>query len=112
METDEEILDYLNKLAKSLTSNADYEGEFEICMINSKAINAFAAPGGLICFNSGLIMETQTEAEVHSPEAHSTSYPKYTDANVAPIEPPKAPNTLSPSGGHEGMVGQNPWPLR
>tara|TARA_Y100001936_G_scaffold188029_1_gene186131 strand:- start:1393 stop:2850 length:1458 start_codon:yes stop_codon:yes gene_type:complete len=74
LETDEEIIDYLNKLAKSLTSNADYEGEFEICMINSKAINAFAVPGGLICFNSGLIMETQTEAELASVMAHEISH--------------------------------------
>ena len=53
LETDEEIIDYLNKLAGSLTNNADYEGEFEICLIKSKSINAFAVPGGLICFNSG-----------------------------------------------------------
>ena len=57
LETDEEIVDYLNQLGEELGKNTDYEGEFEICLIKSGAINAFAVPGGLICFNSGLILE-------------------------------------------------------
>ena len=40
LETDEEIVDYLNQLGEELGKNADYEGEFEICLIKSKAINA------------------------------------------------------------------------
>ena len=74
LETDEEIVDYLNQLGEELSKNADYEGEFEICLIKSKAINAFAVPGGLICFNSGLILQSQSEAELASVMAHEISH--------------------------------------
>ena len=74
LETDEEIVDYLNELGDALSKNADYEGEFEICLIKSKSINAFAVPGGLICFNSGLILESQSEAELASVMAHEISH--------------------------------------
>ncbi len=74
LEDDEEIVDYLNNLGDSLAANADYDGEFEICLIRSKAINAFAVPGGLVCFNSGLILESKTEAELASVMAHEISH--------------------------------------
>lgn len=74
LETDEEIVDYLNQLGEELGKNTDYEGEFEICLIKSGAINAFAVPGGLICFNSGLILQSQSEAELASVMAHEISH--------------------------------------
>jgi len=74
LETDEEIVDYLNQLGSSLSTHADYEDDFKICLIRSRAINAFAVPGGLICFNSGLILESKSEAELASVMAHEISH--------------------------------------
>ena len=59
---DEAIMRYLNALLEDLANHTEYEGEFEMCLIESRAINAFAVPGGLICFHSGLILETEDES--------------------------------------------------
>ena len=83
LETDEEIVDYLNELGDALSKNADYEGEFEICLIKSKSINAFAVPGGLICFNSGLILESQSEAIPAWPVVRSALDPEFLAAHAA-----------------------------
>ena len=71
---DETILKYLNDLLNELARHTNYEGEFEMCLLESNAINAFAVPGGLICFHSGLILETQDEAELVSVLAHEITH--------------------------------------
>ena len=71
---DEIILHYLNSLLEELANHTQYEGEFEMCLIESRAINAFAVPGGLICFHSGLILETQEESELVSVLAHEITH--------------------------------------
>ncbi len=71
---DEIILLYLNNLLKELAEHTKYEGEFEMCLIESRMINAFAVPGGLICFHSGLILETQEESELVSVLAHEITH--------------------------------------
>ena len=43
---DETILKYLNDLLNELARHTNYEGEFEMCLLESNAINAFAVPGG------------------------------------------------------------------
>ena len=50
---DEAIMRYLNALLEDLANHTDYEGEFEMCLIESRAINAFAVPGALISFHTG-----------------------------------------------------------
>ena len=45
-----------------------------MCLIESRAINAFAVPGGLICFHSGLILETEDESELVSVLAHEITH--------------------------------------
>ena len=71
---DEAIMRYLNALLEDLANHTDYEGEFEMCLIESRAINAFAVPGGLICFHSGLILETEDESELVSVLAHEITH--------------------------------------
>ncbi len=74
MVDDEEILSYLTQLGRSLANHADSDTEFKFCMIKSGVINAFAVPGGLICFHTGLLLESQTEGELASVMAHEISH--------------------------------------
>lgn len=71
---DEVVLHYLNELLENLARHSDYEGDFEMCLLESNSINAFAVPGGLICFHSGLILETQDESELVSVLAHEITH--------------------------------------
>ena len=72
--TDEEVEDYIQELGESMSKLTDYYGDFTFLVIDSPAINAFAVPGGLVAFYSGLILETQSEAELASVSAHEISH--------------------------------------
>ena len=72
--TDEEVEDYIQELGESMSKLTDYYGDFTFLVIDSPAINAFAVPGGLVAFYSGLILETQSEAELASVIAHEISH--------------------------------------
>jgi predicted Zn-dependent protease len=72
--TDEEVEDYIQKLGHSLSDRSDYYGEFFFFVIDSGAINAFAVPGGFVAFHTGLILETQSEAELASVVGHEISH--------------------------------------
>lgn len=72
--TDEEVEDYIQELGESMSKLTDYYGDFTFLVIDSPEINAFAVPGGLVAFYSGLILETQSEAELASVIAHEISH--------------------------------------
>lgn len=72
---DEEIVGYVTRLGKGLTVAApghDYPYEFQV--IASKAINAFALPGGTIFVNAGAIMSAKNEAELAGVIAHEIAH--------------------------------------
>lgn len=71
---DEEVEDYIQKLGHSLSDHTDYYGDFEFYVIDSPVINAFAVPGGFIFFHTGLILESQNEAELASVVGHEISH--------------------------------------
>ncbi len=71
---DEEVEDYINQIGRSLSDHTEYYGDFTFFVIDSPVINAFAVPGGFIGFHTGLILETQSEAELASVMGHEISH--------------------------------------
>ena len=76
MVIDDPILtDYLNEIGYRLLSHQDHgETAFTFFLVNDKAINAFALPGGFIGINYGLFTKTDTESELASVFAHEIAH--------------------------------------
>lgn len=72
---DPEINAYLRTLGERLVSHSDTPGQaYNFFIINDKAINAFAAPGGYIGVNAGLILAAESESELASVMAHEIAH--------------------------------------
>ena len=72
---DPEIDAYVGALGMTLASYSDYRGgSFSFFVVNDPRINAFAAPGGYIGINSGLILATESESELASVVAHEIAH--------------------------------------
>ncbi len=68
---DPEVTEYIQALGYQLVANSDTPTQdFTFFVINDNSINAFAAPGGFIGINSGLILTTESESELASVMAH------------------------------------------
>ncbi len=68
---DPEITEYIQSLGYQLVAHSDAPSQnFTFFIINDASINAFAAPGGFIGINSGLILATESESELASVMAH------------------------------------------
>ena len=76
MVLDDPLLDdYINDLGHRLSSNSDKpKDHFAFFIVKDQEINAFAAPGGYIAVNSGLIEITRTESELASVIAHEIGH--------------------------------------
>ena len=72
---DPEVEEYVQSLGYRLVSQSDsqYFG-FTFFVVEDGAINAFAAPGGYIGLNSGLITASETESELASVVAHEVAH--------------------------------------
>lgn len=72
---DPEVEDYIQSLGYRLVSQSDsqYFG-FTFFVVQNGAINAFAAPGGYIGINSGLITASDSESELASVVAHEVAH--------------------------------------
>ncbi|MGF1612324.1 MAG: M48 family metalloprotease [Gammaproteobacteria bacterium] len=72
---DPEIVDYVQSLGYRLASHSGMPGaRFSFAVIASPVINAFAAPGGFIGINSGLIEATTSESELAAVIAHEIAH--------------------------------------
>lgn len=72
---DPELEDYISSLGIKLASNLPEQPfRYNFFIIQSPVINAFAAPGGHIGINSGLIQATQSETELSSVVAHEIAH--------------------------------------
>ena len=71
------ITSYIQMLGNRLLIS-DYNSpiKYKFLVANNPSINAFAAPGGVIVINSGLIRKTKTEAELASVLAHEIAHVK------------------------------------
>lgn len=76
MVVDDPLLDdYINDLGYRLASSSDKPKEhFAFFVVKDPEINAFAAPGGYIAVNSGLISITQNESELAGVIAHEIGH--------------------------------------
>jgi predicted Zn-dependent protease len=72
---DPEIESYIQSLGYRLVASSGVQGrQFTYFVVKDSAINAFAGPGGYIGVNSGLILISQSEAELAAVMAHETAH--------------------------------------
>lgn len=72
---DPELTRYISDLGARIASHSAEPGsEFSFYLIRDNTLNAFAVPGGHIAVNSGLIMATESEAELASVLAHEVAH--------------------------------------
>lgn len=72
---DPEVNSYLQSLGYRLAASSDAPYlDFTFFMVPDPTVNAFAAPGGFIGVNSGLILTSQREDEVASVMAHEIAH--------------------------------------
>ncbi len=72
---DPELQDYIQTLGRKLAAHSDNpETDFRFYVIADPVINAFAVPGGFVGVNTGLILATQSEAELASVLAHEIAH--------------------------------------
>ncbi len=70
-----EIVEYVESLGFRLASSSDSPSqEFTFFVVEDPSINAFAAPGGFIGINTGLILATETEGELAAVLAHEIAH--------------------------------------
>ena len=68
------VAEYVNRVGQNLVRNSDARVPFTIKVIDSDDINAFALPGGFFFVNSGLILASESEAELAGVMAHEIAH--------------------------------------
>ncbi len=68
------IAEYVNRVGQNLVRNSDAKVPFTIKVIDSEEVNAFALPGGFFFVNSGLILKSESEAELAGVMAHEIAH--------------------------------------
>lgn len=72
---DPEVESYIRSLGYKLVANSDNNTRsFSFFVIKDPMINAFAAPGGIIGINSGVIINARTESELAGVVAHEIAH--------------------------------------
>jgi predicted Zn-dependent protease len=71
---DPTVVEYVNRIGQNLARNSDAMVPFTIKVIDTDEINGFALPGGFLYVTSGLILNTQDEAELASVMAHEIAH--------------------------------------
>ena len=73
--SDPEINTYIESIGYRLVSQSDNnEQQFTFFVINDPLINAFAAPGGIVGINSGVILNAEAESELAGVMAHEIAH--------------------------------------
>lgn len=69
------VLNYIETLGYKLVASSDHQNQaFKFFVIADQTLNAFAAPGGFIGVNSGLIQAAQSESELAAVLAHEIAH--------------------------------------
>ena len=75
MVDDPEVESYIQSIGYRLVANSDDNRlPFVFFVLQDPAINAFAAPGGVVGVNSGVIINAQSESELAGVLAHEISH--------------------------------------
>jgi predicted Zn-dependent protease len=68
------VNEYVNRLAQNLMRNSDAKVPLKVKIIDSDELNAFALPGGYFYINTGMLMATESEAELAGVMAHEIGH--------------------------------------
>lgn len=69
------VNDYITSLGYRLVANSDGQNlDFTFFVVKDSTINAFAAPGGFIGVDTGLMLATNTESELAAVMAHEIAH--------------------------------------
>ncbi len=68
------VAEYVNRVGQNLVRNSDAKVPFTIKVIEDPSVNAFALPGGFFFVQSGLILKSDTEAELAGVMAHEIAH--------------------------------------
>lgn len=71
---DEQISEYINRIAQNLVRNSDAKVPFVVKIVDSEEVNACALPGGFFYINTGLILAADSEAELAGVMSHEIAH--------------------------------------
>ncbi len=65
---------YIRSLASRILDRAGIQQEFDLLIVHNRQVNAFAMPGGLLAFYTGLITKARNESELAGVIAHEMAH--------------------------------------
>lgn len=65
---------YIRSLADRILDQTGIEQEFDLLIVHNRQVNAFAMPGGLLAFYTGLITKARNESELAGVIAHEMAH--------------------------------------
>jgi len=68
------ISEYINRIGQNLVRNSDAKVPFTIKVLEDPTVNAFALPGGFFFVDSGLILKSDSEAELAGVMSHEIAH--------------------------------------
>jgi predicted Zn-dependent protease len=68
------VVNYVSEIAERIVRHSDSRTPLLVRVVDSSEVNAYALPGGFFFINTGLILESQTEAELASVIAHEVAH--------------------------------------
>ncbi len=68
------VVEYVRGVAERIARNSDLQVPLRVVVLQSKEINAFALPGGLLFVNSGLVLKAGKESELAGVIAHEIAH--------------------------------------
>jgi predicted Zn-dependent protease len=68
------IAEYIDRIGQDIVKHSDAKVPFQIKVLDSDEVNAFAFPGGYFYVNKGLILEAENESELAGVMAHEISH--------------------------------------
>ena len=71
---DPESNTYIQTLAENIQNRANIEQKFDLLIVRNRQVNAFAMPGGLLAFHTGLITRARNESELAGVIAHEMAH--------------------------------------
>ncbi len=68
------ITEYVNRVGQNIALNSDAKVPFQIKVVDSPEVNAFALPGGYFYVNKGLILAADNESQMACVMAHEIAH--------------------------------------
>ncbi|MEO8025167.1 MAG: M48 family metallopeptidase [Bryobacteraceae bacterium] len=71
---DPQVAEYINRLVQNLARNSDAKVPFTAKVVDAEEVNALSLPGGFLFVNTGLILRSDSEAELAGGLAHEIAH--------------------------------------